>query len=326
MADISSDATSGKNATPSKLALEVSLGLYEDSIRGGTHTLASGVVLFGDRNATAEEIDTIQMARNLNGLPRYPHQPYFSEGFSLDNKTASEILANPLTKQALPFASIGYLYDRLESIQGPGGKITLDSLLDYQKSKQVANPLEAAMISFAVDNFDIIYQMSESQLDRKGLYNAAIELERMRGKDNVDGEMGYLQKNYFDLTTFNPNSGITNQDLEFKKARSNDPAEKETIDKVQDNFNKLRAFNEDDGESYWVPTPLYSMRRYITENSKGVTDRDISAWQAQSKSMNRMGLSYKEDQTVKNYYDSVRQQLSAGPSMADRIYQLTPKP
>ncbi len=271
------------------------------------------------RAETPEQFQSIQMTLKLFGEKQYPEPSLLKQPVSLDQSTVQSVLSNPLTKQALPYATLGYLYDKFDEIHDPNSKIdrmTPDELSRYRDGKKDAKPMEQAFLKYAADNIGAISDLAGHNLTRSNLKSVAEDLHRVQRRADLSEDMKYLQTNFFDIEKQVPHDGITAQDIANRRSITVDLNEQTRLDSIERHIDALSDFNTTDGGT------RPSMFRYappLRYNAKGVTSCDIEAWQRNSQTLDRFNLKAESDPVVQNYYSSVKALLK-GPSIADQIW------
>jgi len=307
------DSSNGDNGTTENLALRVSLSLYEDSQSTGSHRLASGLIYLGENPTTPEEIRRVQNIRSINGFERYPDQPYFNKTFFLDDKTSQEIADSPLTKAALPFASVGYLTDRFDQITD-NDRLTALQFESYAQSRQDAGPLEKAILSYLSQHMSELPNSSDGYpgLSRRELREIGVNLNELRSRSVADSEMKYLDKHFSDLAGPAVNSGLKISDLQRESANASDPEERQMFNSMIAKHSMLTRFDTADGATR--NRGLGRLRMIFHENAAGITAKDIASWRSSSALRERLGVESKLDDNLKNFYETSKQQIKISPA------------
>lgn len=299
-----------------KLVVDVSVALYEDAQNSNLSLLGSALTTKAE---TPEQFQSIQMALKMFGEKQYPEPSLVKQPLALDQTTVQAVLANPLTKQALPYATLGYLYDKFDEIHDPNSKIdriTPVELSKYIDGKTDANPMERALLKYAADNIVAISDLAGQDLTRSALKSVAEDLHGAQRRADLSDDMKYLQTNFFDIEKRAPGGGITAPDIAKKRSITVDLNEQRRLDSIERHIDALSDFNTTDGGVRG------SLLRYAPPqrcNAQGVTSRDIETWQRNNQILNRFNLKADSDPSVQNYYSSVKA-MQKSPSIADQIW------
>lgn len=299
-----------------QLAVDVSVALYEDAQNSNLSLLGAALTT---RAETPEQFQSIQMTLKLFGEKQYPEPSLLKQPLALDETTVQAVLSNPLTKQALPYTTLGYLYDKFDEIHDPESKfdrITPAEFYKYSDRKTDANPMEQALLKYAANNIVAISDLAGHDLTRSALKSVAEDLHRAQRRADLSEDMQYLQSNFFDIEKQAPSDGITASDIANRRSVSVDLNEQRRLDSIERHIDALSDFNTTDGG---IRKSLFRYAPPQHYNAKGVTSGDIEVWQKNSQTLDRFNLKADSDRGVKNYYSAVKAMVKS-PSIADQIW------
>lgn len=311
MSELKNDANAKESSKPD-LAAEVSLSLYEDSQKPGARTLTSGVIHFGQAGATSEDVQSIQDKRVGTGRAAYPHQEYFNQDFELDDRTSAAIAENPLTKEALPYAAVGYLFDRFSTVNGDlatgreTNALSKYNLEQYARNKPDASPLEKTVLDFATEHFDDLATVggAKSVITPRTLLEAADTMQKLREGAPRQEDLQYLKDKFFSSEQADSTDGVTQADLKKQLDATTNPQEQDTIRSILANHSRYSKADLGDGASSKGGFKVVGSQY---ENADGITARDVIALGSFDQVRQRLGLKPVNDSGVRNYYETARE-------------------